>query len=123
MKTFRHSILVLIVAATFAGCAHTEQSKSPDLPPPTISNATFQLGHPYTVVITGEFFKIKSDSKKDVLVSLNGRNWEAAKSITNSSPVSYTADLPYGINFPQVWVRVYGLNEEYSGPFLVHGQK
>jgi hypothetical protein len=121
MRTFSHSILVLIFAAALCGCVTQEENT--EIPPPTITKAAFVMGYSNTVTIRGEFFKIKSDNMKDVLVNIGGNKWEPAKAITDSSPTSYTADLPYGINFPEVWVRVFGLNGEYSGPFLVQGQQ
>jgi hypothetical protein len=119
MTTRAYLTALVISLASLCGCAPVVQSRPPEIPPPEITSAKFQLGQPYTVVIVGEFFKIKSDNKKDVVVSLNGRNWIAATSISESSPTSYTAVLPYGVSFPQVWVRVYGIDEEYSQPMLV----
>jgi hypothetical protein len=121
MKTLGYSICVLICCAVFIGCAPIEENNA--VPPPTITQATYIMGQPNTILITGEFFKIKSDDKKDVIVSLNGRNWQPAKAIGSSSPTSYTADIPYGIDFPEVWVRVYGINEEYSDPCWIKGQR
>jgi hypothetical protein len=109
-----------VLISCLAGCTPVAPTP-PEIPPAVISHAAFIPGEVDTVLIDGEFFKIQSDDKKDVVVSLNGRNWFPAKSITKSSPTSYTAVLPYGIAFPQVWVRVYGMNDDYSGTYLVEG--
>jgi hypothetical protein len=81
------------------------------------------LGEQKKLVITGEYFKIKSDSKMDVVESLNGRNWESATKIVESEPTKYTVIVPHGIEFKDVWVRVYGMDGEYSPPALVHVEK
>ncbi|HET6247683.1 MAG TPA: hypothetical protein VFE47_08305 [Tepidisphaeraceae bacterium] len=112
---------LVIILGFMAGCSALAPEPKPEVPPATISAAAFRAGEPFTVVITGEFFKIKSDNKKDVIVSLNGRNWFPATSISDSSPTGYTAVLPYGVSFPNLWVRVYGMDGEYSQPFLVQG--
>lgn len=121
MRNCLATLCIALALVMMAGCAATHETP-PEIPPPVISRASFSISAPTTVVITGEFFKINSDNKKDVIVSLNGSNWLAATNITDSSPTSYTAVVPYGINYPAVWVRVYGMDNQYSAPYLIQGQ-
>lgn len=122
MKTHNPLFLPLISLAIFSGCAPIEKGPEVVIPPPTISDAFFPPGKLETIRITGEYFKMKSTSKSDVVVSINGRNWTPAKKIVDSSPTEYEAEIPYDAS-SQIWVRVYGMSEDYSGPYLVHVQR
>ena len=117
------SVIALSLGLFLGGCATVNESKPDAAPAPVIFDAGFQLGDHQKAVLIGEYFKIKSDRKIDVIESLNGRNWEPAIQIVDSAPDRYTVILPYGIEFPDVWVRIYGMNGEYSAPVLVHGQR
>jgi hypothetical protein len=101
------------------GCASTPP-RSDDIPPPEITEAVFRVGSLDTCFISGAYFKLKSNNKMDVIASLNGRNWSPSLKILSASPTSFSAILPYGPDYPQVFVRVYGMNDTYSEPFLVH---
>ena len=122
MKTRTFLALTLIGLATLSGCAHNEESAR-TVPPPEVTDAIFRVGQNDVVQIKGEYFKVQSNNKSDVVASLNGRNWIPAKKIIESSPTEYVVVLPYGPDFPQVWVRVYGMNEKFSDPYLVHVQR
>ena len=37
-----------------------------------------------------------------------------------SSPTVYKATIPYSSSYPNVYVRVFGMNGDYSPPVLVH---
>ena len=120
MKTCILSVLAASLLVLFSGCAHEDDSGR--IPPPTITDAVYWQGVDQIATITGDFFKAKSTYKGDVIVSLNGRNWTPAKKIMESSATKYVAVLPYGPDFPEVWVRVYGINEKFSDPYLVHAK-
>ena len=123
MKTCTAVALILISLAGLAGCTPAAKPSDAAIPPPTISDAVYPPGSLDTIRITGEYFKTKSTEKNDVVVSLNGRNWAPAKKILESSPTEYVAVIPYGPAFPTVWVRVYGMNTEYSSVALIHVQR
>ncbi|HWE03846.1 MAG TPA: hypothetical protein VG326_15685 [Tepidisphaeraceae bacterium] len=113
--------LTLVIIATVAGCASDNSAPPGTVPAPEISSAVFYDSKDHeNVFITGAYFKLKSDNRLDVIASLNGRNWTQARRIMDSSSTIYKATIPYGAEYPQVWVRVYGMNGEYSPPFLVH---
>jgi hypothetical protein len=122
MKTRALFALTVLCLAALCGCGQV--AREPDgNPPPTISDAVYLPGSLDTISITGEYFKLKSTLKGDVVVSLNGRNWTPAKKILESSPTRYVAVIPYGPAYPDVWVRVFGMNEEYSSVALIHVQR
>jgi hypothetical protein len=113
--------LFLISIAVIAGCASSDAPLPPGVvPPPEITSAVFYDNKDHeNVYITGEYFKIQSDNRMDVIASLDGRNWTRARKIMDSSPTTYKATIPYNASYPQVYVRVYGMNGDYSPPFLV----
>jgi hypothetical protein len=119
MKTRNLSLFPLICLAALSGCA-TGEKPAGEMPDATISDAYYPPGEVGTIHIKGEFFKMKSDNKSDVVVSLNGQRWKPATKIVESSPTEYIANIPYNAAFPQVWVRVYGMNSKYSDLFLIH---
>jgi hypothetical protein len=118
--TMRISVMCSLLCLTLlTGCATTPASTTEQIPPPEITEAVFKVGSLDTCFISGFYFKLKSNSKSDVIASLNGRNWSPSLKILDASPTSFTVILPYGPDHPQVFVRVYGMNGEYSEPFLV----
>jgi hypothetical protein len=114
--------VTLLLMGAIAGCESQNAAPSTDLiPPPEVTDAVFYDNHNHeNVFITGVYFKLQSDYRMDVIASLNGRNWAPARKIMESSSTNYKVTLPYGAEYPQVWVRVYGMNGQFSPPFLVH---
>jgi hypothetical protein len=121
--TTRNSVMCsLFSLALLAGCATTPQPTD-EIPPPEITEAVFRVGSLDTCYISGAYFKLKSNNKSDVIASLNGRNWSPAVKILTFSGTEYSAILPFGPDYPQVYVRIYGMNETYSEPFIVYVAK
>ncbi len=103
-----------------SGCRPHTPPPEPAVPPPVITDAFYDVGNREYVIIKGEFFKFPSDSKLDVIATLNGRDWRPSARITESTGLNYRAAIAYGPQYPKVFVRVFGINGAYSEPFLVH---
>ncbi|HZL34544.1 MAG TPA: hypothetical protein VFC78_04485 [Tepidisphaeraceae bacterium] len=116
-----------------AGCASQpassgkslqSQTTSPrdKLPAPFVEAAAY-VGHGGalrdTVHITGAYFDLTGDSKSDVLTSLDLRHWEPAKKIADASGTAYTAVVAHSAEFDYVYVRVFGMNGQYTLPFHI----
>lgn len=112
---FAASVLLL------AGCSSNKGSAELYVPPPVVTDAVYYDSHNHNYVyITGEFFQLDGDTPLDVVTSFNGARWVPAIKIFHASAREYKVSLPYGPEYPEVWVRVYGMNHEYSEPFRVH---
>jgi len=113
--------VVSICLSLLAGCANQDPSaKSGAIPAAKITDARYDPATHEFVVIDGEYFKAPSESKLDVITSLDGRDWKQARKIISSGAMSYKATIPYGPEYPNVWVRVYGMDGQFSQPYRVH---
>lgn len=123
MKRLMLGMVGILWMVALSGCQQPPPTASADAPPPppTITDALFYDHNNHdNVAIVGEFFPIKPAQRADVIASPNGTAWKPAIRILQASPTEMRATLPYGPEFPRVWVRVYGMNGQYSEPFLVH---
>ena len=119
--------IALAGVLSIGGCAHKAANKSSgdwreNLPAPVVESAIYlpaQSGSRETVHITGRYFKLKSNSKDDVITSTDLLHWEPARKIIDSSGTEYTAIVAHGAGFPKVYVRVYGENPRYSDPVSI----
>lgn len=101
------------------GCSSTPAPVE-ETPPPRIFDAAFNPDDHDYVLIRGEYFKFEKNDPNDVLASPSGANWKPAIKIIEASGTSYKVSIPYTSEYPNVWIRVYGINETYSEPFLIH---
>ena len=122
MKIQMTMFVALALAASLGGCGtRGPQSATVQVPSPEVKDAVFydEKNHDYAF-ISGEYFKMSSDNRLDVVASLDGSTWKPARTVFASSSTEYKARLPFDASYPKVWVRVFGMNGEYSEPFLVH---
>ena len=115
--------LVLLSGAilSLAGCGSIKVPDAVHIPPPVIADAVYYDSRNHeNVFITGEFFRMESTTPLDVVASFNGGKWLPAVKILKSSAREYRVTLPFGPEYPSVWVRVYGMNGQYSEPVRVH---
>ncbi|HZK80040.1 MAG TPA: hypothetical protein VFC46_03215 [Humisphaera sp.] len=114
--------LFLICMTAIAGCAPNETPRPFGVaPPPEITSAIYYDNkNRENVYITGAYFKLQSDNRIDVVASIDGHTWVQARKIMESSPTVYKATIPYNSSYPNVYVRVFGMNGDYSPPVLVH---
>jgi hypothetical protein len=119
---------ILVSLAVLGGCAHEEPkpAQSADwrenLPPPRVDSAVFSGEGMLrdTIELKGAYFKLKSTSKDDIIVSINGNVWVPATRILDSSGTTYSAVIPYTANYAAVWVKIFGMNGHYSDPLALH---
>ena len=120
MKTRTLLIVTIFSFLMLGGCASPNKSEENEVPRAVITNVEYDAADRDAVVISGEYFKYPSDNRNDVICSLNAGDWQPAKKIVDSSGLKYKAVLPYGQDFAHVWIRVYGLRNEYSEAYLLH---